>query len=200
MSKSLILKDIFYVYAHLRNDTNQIFYIGKGKKSRATSKRGRNPHWNNIVNKAGGFTSKLIAIKLSEQEAFLLEKKLIKQYRDFGFLLANVTDGGDGVSGEKNYFYGKRFVGENNAMFGKKRKDLSEYNRARINPLKGKFGLLSKSSKPLCVEFTNGDVLFTEIGAQEFARQYNIPIGTMSYYISTGKPVIKHSIVKAWRP
>ena len=68
----MILKDIFYVYLHTRNDTGEIFYVGKGKKSRASSKRGRNDYWNNIVTKAGGFTSKLIAIKLSELEAFLL--------------------------------------------------------------------------------------------------------------------------------
>jgi len=90
--------------------------------------------------------------------------------------------------------------GENNPMFGKKRKDLSEYNKTRINPLKGKSGGLSKTSKPLCVEFTNGDVVFTEVGGEEFARQNNIPTGSMSYCISTGNPSIKHNIIKAWRP
>lgn len=32
-------------------------------------------------------------------------------------------------SGEKNYFYGKRFIGEENPMFGKKRPDLGERNK-----------------------------------------------------------------------
>ena len=91
-------------------------------------------------------------------------------------------------------------TGKNNPMFGKKRKDLSEYNKTRISPLKGKSGGLSKTSKPLCVEFTNGDIVFTEVGSQEFARQINMFEGTMSYCISTGKPNLKHGIVKAWRP
>ena len=196
----MILKDIFYVYLHTRNDTGEIFYVGKGKKSRASSKRGRNDYWNNIVTKAGGFTSKLIAIKLSELEAFLLEKKLIKQFRENGLVLANLTDGGEGISGEKNYFYGKRFCGVDNAMFGKKRPDLTEYNKTRVNPLKGKSGALSKTSKPLCIEFTNGDVVFTEMGAQAFARQIGMLEGSLAYCISTGTHSLKHNIVKAWRP
>ena len=200
MIKSLILNDIFYVYVHIRKDTEQIFYVGKGKKCRASSKRGRNPYWNNIVNKAKGFVHKLIAIKLSESEAFLLEKKLIKQYRELGFELANITDGGDGVSGEKNYFYGKRFVGSDNAMFGKKRPDLTEYNKTRLNPLKGKSGGLSKTSKPLCVKFTNGDIVFTEVGAYEFARQISMPEDSLTYCISTGNGMPKYNIEKAWRP
>jgi hypothetical protein len=196
----MILKEIFYVYTHIRNDTSAIFYVGKGKKSRAISKNGRNGYWNNIVSKAGGFSVKLIAIKLSEEEAFLLEKKLIKQFRENGMVLANLTDGGEGVSGERNYFYGKKFCGSDNAMFGKKRPDLINYNKTRISPLIGKSGALSKTSKPLCVEFKNGDIVFTEVGGEEFARQLNIPTGSMSYCISSKNPNLKHGIVRAWRP
>jgi hypothetical protein len=91
-------------------------------------------------------------------------------------------------------------TGVKNPMWGKKRPDLSEHNRTRINPLKGKSGALSKTSKPLCVEFLNGDVVFTEVGAEEFARQIGMPTGSMSYCISTGSSMPKYSIQKAWRP
>jgi hypothetical protein len=90
--------------------------------------------------------------------------------------------------------------GKNNPMFGVKRNDLSEYNKTRKNPLQGKSGGLSKTSKPLCVEFTNGDVVFTEVGSQEFARQLGMPEGTMSYCISTGQAMPKYNIKHAWRP
>lgn len=96
--------------------------------------------------------------------------------------------------------FSKISKGKNNPMYGKPRKDLAEYNRTRIHPLKGKFGGLSKTSKPLCVEFLNGDIVFTEVGAQEFSRQQGIPEGTMSWCLSTGKSMVKHSIKKAWRP
>lgn len=90
--------------------------------------------------------------------------------------------------------------GPNNPMYGKKREDLSKYNKTRINPLRGKSGTLSKTSKPICVEFLNGDVAFTEAGAEDFARRHKIPTGTMAYCLSTGKGVLKHNILRAWRP
>jgi hypothetical protein len=42
------------VYQHRRKDTNEIFYIGRGKTNkRAFSKANRNNHWHNIINKFG---------------------------------------------------------------------------------------------------------------------------------------------------
>lgn len=93
-----------------------------------------------------------------------------------------------------------KFTGQSNPMYGKKRADLTEYNRTRVNPLKGKSGGLSKTSKPLCVEFLNGDVVFTEVGAEAFARQLGIPTGTMAFCLSEGFGCVKHGIKKAWRP
>lgn len=43
----------FYVYRHIRRDTGEVFYIGKGFKNRAYSFLNRNPYWHNIVNKCG---------------------------------------------------------------------------------------------------------------------------------------------------
>lgn len=43
----------FYIYAHYTLDTNEIFYIGKGKGNRLGHKRGRSNLWKNIVNKHG---------------------------------------------------------------------------------------------------------------------------------------------------
>jgi hypothetical protein len=111
----------------------------------------------------------------------LFEKFLIASAKHFGFKLTNKTKGGDGTSGLK-------------------RPDLSKYNKNRISPLIGKSGGLSKTSKPLCVEFDNGDVVFTESGAEGFARQLNIPTGSVSFCLSTGRPNIKYGIKKAWRP
>lgn len=91
-------------------------------------------------------------------------------------------------------------TGKNNPMFGAKRQDLSQYNKTRTNPLKGKSGALSKTSKPLCVEFMNGDVVFTEVGGEEFARQIEMPTGSMSYCLSSGNPNVKYNIKHAWRP
>jgi len=90
------------VYLHLRNDTNEIFYIGIGIKNRPYDS-GRNPYWNNIVNKYG-YTVKIVAENLSWKVACKLEIHLIKKYgrKDLGLgKLVNMTNGGDGSIGAK---------------------------------------------------------------------------------------------------
>ena len=90
---------MFYTYAHYKTGTGEIFYIGKGKGKRYLSKTGRkNPHWHSIVNKYG-FTSEILANWDTEEEAFEHEKLLIACFKDMGFKLSNLTNGGDGCAG-----------------------------------------------------------------------------------------------------
>ena len=92
---------MFYVYEHIRKDTLIPFYIGKGKDRRARSLSGRSPYWLNVVNKAGGYEIKYLAKDIDEEFAFLLEIEAIDVYRKRGLMLANLTDGGEGISGYK---------------------------------------------------------------------------------------------------
>lgn len=87
----------YYTYFHTRNDTNKVFYVGKGKSNRAYEK-GRNPHWNNVVAKHG-YAVHLAMVGLSEAEAFEHEKLLILCFKDMGIQLVNMTDGGEGGAG-----------------------------------------------------------------------------------------------------
>ena len=91
----------FYTYIHIRNDTSEVFYVGKGRGKRAYSKYCRNNLWHKIANKHG-YTVMIIFLWDSEEKAFEHEKELIKTYRENGNLLANFTDGGDGISGYKH--------------------------------------------------------------------------------------------------
>tara|TARA_S200000501_G_C20766910_1_gene718766 strand:- start:41 stop:1288 length:1248 start_codon:yes stop_codon:yes gene_type:complete len=92
---------IFYTYAYLRSKTSKTaeagtpYYIGKGKKGRAYGYHRRTP-----VPKD---KSKIIILKenLSEKEAFIHEREMIKFYgrKDLGTgILMNWTDGGEGTS------------------------------------------------------------------------------------------------------
>lgn len=94
-------ENVYYVYIHRRNDNNEVFYVGKGKKNRATSKSGRNSWWNNIVNKVG-YSVEFIEKGLSEDDAFDLEIETIKFYRECGNALCNMTSGGEGMSGMRH--------------------------------------------------------------------------------------------------
>lgn len=89
----------FYVYRHIRKDTNTPFYVGKGTRNRAfekcKSKRGE--YWHNIVKKAG-YEVEIIMDDLSEEEAFEKEIEFIDMYRGLGYCEANFTDGGEGLS------------------------------------------------------------------------------------------------------
>lgn len=92
----------YYVYRHLKLNTNDVFYIGMGKEinfRRAFSKRYRNNYWLNTVKKYG-YSVEIIAENISEESAIELECFLINLYgrKDLNTgILVNMTDGGEGV-------------------------------------------------------------------------------------------------------
>ena len=88
-----------YLYEHCRKDTGAVFYVGKGKGSRANRVSGRNNYWRNVVAKAGGFSTRLIVSDVDEELAFLAEVERIDQYQRIGVKLCNLTTGGEGTSG-----------------------------------------------------------------------------------------------------
>ena len=88
----------FYTYAHARKTDGRIFYIGKGQDDRAYSEKNRNRYWHNVVNKHG-YDVQILCDWPTEEEAFDHEKMLISCFRDMGYELVNLTDGGEGPSG-----------------------------------------------------------------------------------------------------
>lgn len=126
---------MFYTYAHFRPD-GRIFYIGKGSGNRHLS-LSRGAYWKNIVAKEGGFSSEILARWSSEKEAFEHEKFLIKCFKDLGFELCNLTDGGEGTSGIT--FSEEQRLKRSRALAGKKKSDetrakMSAYHLANPKP------------------------------------------------------------------
>jgi len=95
------MSNIYYIYRHIRLDTNTPFYIGKGSNNRANLKKGRNTYWQNIVNKTE-YKVEILKDELTEKEAFKLERKLISLYKTYGYCEANLADGGIGCAGYKH--------------------------------------------------------------------------------------------------
>ena len=117
---------IFYTYIHIRPDTNEPFYVGKGKGGRYKTKCGRNQYWHNIVNKNNGkFESKILFEGLSEEEALLKEIEVEKELKEKGYNLVNLAKTGNsgpvGVSRSKEH-----------------KQSLSRATKGRISPNKGK--------------------------------------------------------------
>ena len=108
----------FYVYVHMKESDDSVFYVGKGCKSRYTTKQGRNQYWNRIVAKYG-FVAEIVKRNLSFDEANAYEIQLIKQLKDQGCLLCNLTDGGEGRLGTKMTAKQKASISSKNK--GKKR-------------------------------------------------------------------------------
>jgi hypothetical protein len=90
------------VYEHIRNDTNEVFYVGIGaEEKRAFDKHRRNPHWKRIVNKVG-YTVNIVYKDIEHKEAKKIEILLIEKYgrKNLGLgNLVNMTDGGEGALG-----------------------------------------------------------------------------------------------------
>jgi hypothetical protein len=64
---------MYYVYEHYKKDTDQIFYVGIGKKEdgkyqRSKSTAKRNPHWHSTTKKHG-FYSKIVFESESSSDA-----------------------------------------------------------------------------------------------------------------------------------
>jgi len=92
---------MFYTYAHYTPE-GRLFYIGKGKSERrAFNFYNRNKHWKNVVEKHGKPKVQVLANWDTEEEAFSHEVLLINCFRDMGYKLCNLTDGGEGSSGRK---------------------------------------------------------------------------------------------------
>jgi len=120
---------VFYVYEHIRKDTNIPFYVGKGKGYRANSTQNRNIYWKRVVEKAG-YTINYVAKDIDEELAYLCEQERIDQLKRLGCKLANLTVGGEGAgAGELHHMWGKPHPDR-----GSKRPHTSEKLKGSNNP------------------------------------------------------------------
>lgn len=103
----------FYVYKHIRLDTNQVFYIGIGTKTQKDIKKNtytrafvvcnRNKFWKNVTNK----TEYKVEIVLEHNDYNFILNKEIELIKFYGKIidkkgsLVNISDGGLGCSVQK---------------------------------------------------------------------------------------------------
>jgi hypothetical protein len=89
----------YYVYVWYIKDTNEVFYVGKGKGKRYKELSSRNKFFIDMY-ESHDCDVKKIYENLTESEAFQKEKETVKWYREnTAFRLTNQTDGGEGSSG-----------------------------------------------------------------------------------------------------
>lgn len=158
-TKEVMYINDFYVYEHIRLDNNTCFYVGKGRGKRYKNKS-RNEHHDRIVNKYG-MRAIIIKDKLTEEEAYLLERQLIQYYvfdlgygidiqgfrnYDNGKYLTNHTFGGNGSFGmihseEWKTQHSKDMTGDKNPMYGVNVWDT--YSEDKANKIREKISIAS---------------------------------------------------------
>ncbi|MDF2860326.1 MAG: hypothetical protein K0S02_598 [Achromobacter mucicolens] len=132
----------FCVYEHIRPDTGQVFYVGKGSGDRPFRRTSRNQYWRNIVAKTG-FEVRIRFQTDCEELAHFVEEELIAHHRLLGTKLSNLTAGGEGVSGFHRKQSAEEIELRRSALIGKKR---TPEQRARIAAAKKGHGLGRKLS------------------------------------------------------
>ena len=86
---------MFYVYKWFIIDTNEVFYIGKGKDRRAQRVSGRNKYFLEYYNN-NNCDYEIIKYFEKEDDAFAYEKELIAYYQSINQARANIDEGGKG--------------------------------------------------------------------------------------------------------
>lgn len=128
---------IFYfmaiLYAHIRLDTNQIFYIGISiNDKRPFNKSQRNKIWKGITRKTS-YRVDILFNNLTWEEACNKEIELIKKYGRINNntgILCNLTDGGNGTINYKHKQESKDKIGS--AWKGKKRGPQSKEHKLKM--------------------------------------------------------------------
>lgn len=119
-----------YVYSHIRPDTGEVFYVGKGTGNRMHHNYDRNQHWKNVVLKCGGeekIKVCLLASGLSEDEAYNFERVMICAIKSQTVhRLVNMHCGGKGGSFNPSDEVREK---QRNAKLGRK---LSEEHKKKI--------------------------------------------------------------------
>lgn len=162
---------MWYVYRHIRLDTNQPFYIGIGCKknyARANDCKNRSSFWLKIYNKTD-IVIEILCNNITKEQASEKEKEFIALYgrKDNGTgILCNMTDGGDGILNCKRSEKTKKLLsnqklGSKNHQFGKKQ-SLSTKNKRAISLTGGVKSKVTKEKQSLAT-VTSGQAILTEV-------------------------------------
>lgn len=154
--------DPFYCYVdYTLEQIPRAFYVGKGKLKR-TRQRERNVYWKNIAAKYG-WRRELVFGTKDESFVFEEEKRRIAEFGTFedgtpGRWGANLTEGGEGVSGRLgclNSFFGRKHTlesrfkmsGENHPHYGKRGETHPNFGKRRSDETKRKISEAGKGRR-----------------------------------------------------
>ena len=185
----------FYVYEWYIEDTDEVFYVGKGTGNRLNEVHNRNKYFNNVYNKYKCLVRK-VQENLTNEEACELERKQIAKRREMGEAYCNFTEGGTGFStGKLNPNYRRKLHGPHNPFYGRKhteetKRKISESRKGKggrkgednpmygkgfkgkDNPMYGKTGFKHHNHKKIRVTYKDSSVEY--LTSKECERKFGI--------------------------
>lgn len=140
------MENNFYVYTHdkFANGKWIPFYVGKGKGNRF--KVGQRNKWHARVAKKYETRATVWRSGLEEKTAFDGEKELVSFLKEEGFVLTNMSDGGEGQSGYTHTKETKIKIGDKSRLWKRppalgakiSKRQLGENNSAKLPGVGGK--------------------------------------------------------------
>jgi hypothetical protein len=195
---------MFYVYEHIRLDTNAIFYVGKGCGARICSKDKRNKHWQSIVNKAG-YKGRVIVESHDEELVFFAEQERIDQLRKLGLKLANQTDGGGGgIKGYRHTSESRQLIsknvkgkmaGEKHPRYGLFGVDNPTYGRRQSAEAKHGMSINSSMKRPEIVAKISGEKSFLANSVEYEGKIYKT-IKSLAEYLGISRQALSSRIFR----
>ena len=192
-----------YLYRHIRIDKNEPFYIGISKKDSINYERAynfdyrhRNLHWTNIFNKTE-IEVEILFENITYEFAKQKEIEFIKLYKRIldGGILANLTEGGDGVLGFKNpklaernklgIWKGKKHTEETKRIMSIKSGSRRYNAEQRKRMSESKMGMYSGKKNPrylgkvYCFDFENNLLSINET-MQDAATMHKVSLSTVA--------------------
>lgn len=166
--------DRYCVYYWINETTNEPFYVGKGRRERALRKAGgsRNRYFNEVFlnNKCH---VEFYKENIPEDEACQLERKLIAEFREKGYPLTNITDGGEKgpkikFTEEQIRMFSEQTRGSNNPNYGHKWTDEMKQKTSErmIETQCHKGAKNGRAVKVMCVE--TGEIFGCKSDAADF--------------------------------
>lgn len=148
--------DNYYVYEWIRCDTNEPFYVGKGKGNRCFDIK-RNKHFKDVLKfckeKSVGVLVSILNENLTEEEAYKIECLYIHEYVfEWGFNITNKTWGGEGgdivsmMSEERKRQYSQTM---SQSLKGKNMGPRSEEIKLKISETKKRLGIANGKNNPM---------------------------------------------------
>lgn len=183
---------MYYIYRHVRLDTNEVFYIGKGKKvrifhktyteeyKRAFSKFSRNKYWKNIINKTD-YKIEILYESNSSEDICHKEIEFIKLYgrKDLKLgTLVNMTNGGEGIPGRINTkeTISKMSNTAKSIMTSERKQNMIN----RLKPTQFKKGNKSLNSKKVCQYSLDNLFIKTWETMSDASKTLNVPLSKIS--------------------